>query len=151
MHDNVIRRLEDAGKTLMMLPMPADGMPAGERAVWPDVEQRFWDVAGHAEEGSIEERLTALAMQRNVTRLGASSAAIGRLDEVLSWLLAIDKLHRKVVFARMMTHPVSERPKFSWGQITVSLGSNSSNVRRWHAAGLQAILEHLAGRGQKKD
>lgn len=152
LQDNVERRLEDAGRTLMMLPMPADGMPAGDRAAWPSVLQDFWDIAGPgAEKGSVEERLTALAVQRNVTRLGASSAAIGRLDEVLTWLLAIDKLQRKVVFARMMTHPVSERPRFSWADIADSMGSNRSSVRRWHAAGLQAILEHLVKRGGKKD
>ncbi len=153
LHDNVERRLEDAGRTLMMLPMPKDGMPAGDRAAWPSVRQDFWDIAGPgAEKGSVEERLTALAVQRNVTRLGASSAAIDRLDEVLGWLLAIEVMHhRKVVFARMMIHPVSERPCFSWATIADKMGSNSTSVRRWHAAGLQALLGHLAKRGQKKD
>ncbi|KKK52188.1 hypothetical protein LCGC14_3107400, partial [marine sediment metagenome] len=28
-HEDVKRRLEDAGRTLMMLPMPKDGVPAG--------------------------------------------------------------------------------------------------------------------------
>lgn len=145
LHDNVKQRLEDAGRTLMMLPMPADGMPAGARAAWPDVQQRYWDIAGKADEGSLEERLAALALQRNATTLGASSAAITRLDEVLEWLLAIERPHhRKAVMARMLIHPVSERPVNSWKQIAETLGASKSAVRHWQARGIQEILENLA-------
>ncbi len=145
MHDSVKRRLEDAGRTLMMLPMPKDGMPAGERAAWPDVVQEFWDIAGKADEGTVEERLAALARQRNATTLGASSAAITRLDEVLVWLLAIERPHhRKVVMARMLIHPVSERPVHSWTQIAETMGTNRRTARRWYADAVQEILERLA-------
>ncbi|KKL80212.1 hypothetical protein LCGC14_2007010 [marine sediment metagenome] len=145
MHDDVKRRLEDAGRTLMMLPMPADGMPAGNRAAWPDVMQRFWDVVGVADEGSVEERQEALAQVRNATKLRASRAAITRLDEVLEWLLKIERPHhRKAVMARMLVHPVSERPVHSWGQIAKVLGTNRSTVRRWYEGGVKAILETLA-------
>ena len=54
-HD-IERRLTDAGMTLMKLPMPKDGLPAGNKAAWPDVLQLFWDLAGPAEEGSVQER-----------------------------------------------------------------------------------------------
>jgi hypothetical protein len=129
----------------MMLPMPADGMPAGERAAWPDVVQNFWDVAGKADEGTVQERQEALAQVRNTTTLRANRAAIERLDEVLEWLLKIDRPHhRKAVFARMLNHPVSERPVHSWKQIAETLGTNRHTVRHWYAAGVQAILERMA-------
>lgn len=144
-HDDIERRLRDAGKTLMMMPMPKDGMPAGNRAAWPDVLQSFWDVAGVADEGTVQERQEALAQARNYIRLRASAAAINRLDEVLGWLLLIDTpCHRKAVMARMMTHPVSEQPVYKWTRIAYALGTKRWTVRRWHAAGIQEILNKLA-------
>lgn len=133
MRDDVIRRLRDAGRTLMMLPMPVNGMPPRPGCVWPGVLQDFWDLAGVADKGSVEERLTALAAQRNAPTLRASQAAVRRLDEVLGWLLMIDQPHhRRVVMARMLAHPVSERPVHSWTQIGKTLGAKRSTVRRWH-------------------
>ena len=129
----------------MMLPMPAGSMPADARAAWPDVLQRFWDVVGLADEGTVAERQEALARVRNVTRLGASSAAVTRLDEVLGWLLKIERPHhRKAVFARMLNHPVSERPVHSWKQIAETLGTSKSAARHWHARGIQEILGNMA-------
>ena len=146
MHDDVKRRLEDAGRTLLMLPMPADGMPAGDRAAWPDVQQGFWDMVGHAENASIEERQIALARVRHRIQLHASRAAITRLDEVLGWLLMIERPHhRKAVAARMLVHPVSGRPVYSWTDIAKTLGANRRTVRHWQAKGIQVILEKLAG------
>lgn len=145
MHDDVKRRLEDAGRTLLMLPMPSDGMPAGNRAAWPDVMQRFWDMVGVADEGSVEERQEALAQVRNAVTLRASHAAITRLDEVLGWLLSIERPHwRKAVAARMLVHPVSRRPVHSWTQIAKTLGTNRRTVRHWYDSGVQAILERLS-------
>ncbi len=143
LHDKVIRRLEDAGRTLQILPMP--GLPGGAKAAWPDVLQEHWDVMGKADKGTIEERVLALAMTKNATRLGVSTADITRLDEVLGWILKIPKPHwRKAVFARMMTHPISERPLYSWVQIAKNLGTNRHTVRHWYDAGVQAILEELS-------
>ncbi len=150
LHDDVKRRLEDAGKTLMMLPMPADGMPAGDRAAWPAVVQEFWDMAGKADEGTVADRLNALAQVRNRTRLHANREAIDRLDEVLGWMLKIEKPHhRQAVFARMLTHPLSERPVHSWKQIAETLGTSKSAARHWHARGIQEILGNLAEAAKK--
>ena len=144
LHDNVKRRLEDAGRTLMMLPMPVDGMPAGERAAWPEVAQEFWDIVGKADKGSIEERQHALAQVRNRTQLHANREAITRLDEVLGWLLMIElSYRRKTVSARMLTHPVSERPVHSWTRIAETMGTNRRTARRWYAEGVQDILNGL--------
>ena len=87
----VVGRLEDAGRTLMMLPMPPRAMPSGARSAWPDVLQRFWDVAGVADKGTFEERQKALALVHNAVTLRASRAAVTRLDEVLGWLWFIEE------------------------------------------------------------
>ncbi len=143
-HGVIERRLKDAGMTLMKLPMPKDGMPAGNQAAWPDVLQLFWDLAGPADEGSVAERQEALALARNYIKLRASAAAIDRLDEVLGWLLAIPiPKYRKAVMARMMTHPITEEPYFKWGTIAFSLGTSIRTVRRWHRAGIQIIFDHV--------
>ena len=149
MHSDVTSRLESAGLTLQMLPMQSDGLPAGDKAAWPDILQEFWDLVGKADKGTVEERLTIMGMQRNATKLGVTTSDVGQLDQVLRWLLKVDKLHRKVVFARMMLHPTSLRPRYTWKQIADSLGASEGSIRRWHAAGLQAILEHLAESGEK--
>jgi len=142
-HDDIERRLVDAGKTLYMLPMPKDGIPADSRAAWPDVLQLFWDLAGPAEEGSVKERQEALAEARNYIRFRASPAAIDNLDVVLGWLLAIPTpKYRKAVMARMMTHPATDEPVFKWGTIAFSLGTSVRTVRRWHNEGMQIIFEH---------
>ena len=146
-HDVVERRLADAGKTLMMMPMPKDGLPAGERAAWPDVLQSFWDVAGVADEGSVQERQEALAEARHYIRLRASAAAINRLDEVLGWLLLIDiPSHRKAVMARMMTSPETNLPLYNWNRIAKALRANRWAVRRWQRAGIDDIVTKLAAR-----
>ncbi len=145
LHETVIRRLEDAGRTLQMLPMPKGGMPQGDGAAWPDVLQDSWDIE---EPGDIEAQQTALAAARNRVILRAGREAIQRLDEVLEWLMLIpkDKPHwRKAVMGRMLTHPVSERPVHSWAKIAVNMGTNESTVRYWHGCGVQLILDKLAG------
>ncbi len=145
MHDDVKRRLEDAGRTLLMLPMPKDGMPAGNRAAWPDVMQRFWDVVGVADKGSVQERMEALAQAHNRIQLHASREAITRLDEVLGWLLKIEHPHhRRTLAARMLVHPISERPLHSWTDIADTMGTNRRTARRWFDEGVQDILDRLA-------
>ncbi|MCH7570481.1 MAG: hypothetical protein IH919_07940 [Deltaproteobacteria bacterium] len=144
-HKTIVARLEDAGRTLMMLPMPVRGMPTEPRSSWPDYAQRYWDVFGHAEQDDTEERREAQANLINQVRVQASQAAVDRLDEVLGWLWYIGTpRHRRATVARMLTHPISERPVYSWGQIAKSMGADRRTVRRWYAAGVESIIEGLA-------
>jgi len=140
-------RLVDAGLTLMMLPYPPRSRPADARSAWPDVLQSFWDVFGHAEqdESDTEERREAEAQIINRVRVQCSQKAVDRLDEVLGWLWHISVAReRRAVVARMLTHPVSERPVYSWAKIAKKMGANSRTVKRWHDAGVQAIILGLA-------
>ena len=145
MHTLVVRRLEDAGRTLAMLPMPVNGMPAEPRSAWPDVVQSFWDVVGHAEAGTVEDRLHLLALARNQPRFHADRAAISRLDEVLGWLWLIEEPHkRRTVAARMLVHPVSLRHIYKWSRLAKDLDASRSQIKRWFDDGIQSIIEGLA-------
>lgn len=150
-HESIILRLADAGRTIMMLPMPKNGMPSGAQAAWPDIVQSYWDIVGPSpdEASTYEERQAALERLRNVTRLQASIVGINNLDEVLGWLWLIEVAHeRKVVVARMLTRPNGEpRPVYSWRRIAYALGTNDRTIRRWHERGVQAIVVGLAARG----
>ncbi len=145
LHKTIVARLEDAGRTLMTLPMPARGMPAGSRSAWPDYMQNFWDVFGHADEADNEDRREAQAHLINTVRVQASQKAVDRLDEVLGWLWYIETpRHRRAVAARMLTHPVSERPVYSWKKIAKTMGADARTVRRWYLGGVEAIIIGLA-------
>jgi hypothetical protein len=143
-HELVIQRLEDAGRTLAMLPMPRGSAPAQPASAWPDVVQIYWDVVGHAEVGSIEDRQHLLALARLQPRFQANRQAVDRLDEVLGWLWLIQAPHcRRVVAARMLVHPVSLRNLHSWRQIARRFGTNHVTAQRWFDQGIQAIVGGL--------
>ena len=150
MHDDVKRRLEDAGRTLMMLPMPPRAMPSGARSAWPDVLQRFWDVAGVADKGTFEERQKALALVHNAVTLRASRAAVTRLDEVLGWLWWVkDSRHRRVIVARMQIYPLSDlsdragRHVYSWRRLMPVFQTSLWHLQQWHKEGIEDILGGL--------
>ena len=144
LHETINARLSQAGRTLMMLPMPSRGMPAGAHNVWPEYIQNFWDVFGHADEADNEDRREVQAHLINRVRVQASQKAVDRLDEVLGWLLFCTPCHRRVVFARMLTHPLSERPIHSWKKIAVKMGADRRTVKRWHRDGVEDIIAGLA-------
>ena len=145
LHKTIVARLEDAGRTLMTLPMPARGMPAGPRTAWPEYMQKYWDVFGHADEDDNQDRREAQAHLINQVRVQASQKAVDRLDEVLGWLWYIEvSRHRRTVVARMLTHPVSERPVNSWKQIAKAMGADRRTVQRWYEGGIEQIIIGLA-------
>lgn len=145
LHKTIVARLEDAGRTLMTLPMPARGMPSGPKSSWPDHVQSFWDVFGYAEQDDTEERWEVQAHLINRVRVQASQKAVDRLDEVLGWLWYIETpCHRRAVVARMLTHPVSERPVHSWKDIAKKMGADRRTVQRWYEGGVKQIIVGLA-------
>ncbi len=144
MHEVVEARLRDAGRTIMMLPMPSRGMPAGQRSAWPGHVQNYWDLFGHADEDDNEARREDQAHLINRVRVHASQKAVGRLDEVLDWLWHIKTArHRRTVVARMLTHPVSERPVHSWKKIALKMGADSRTVKNWYNEGINEIIHGL--------
>ncbi len=132
-HTLVIRRLADAGRILMMLPVTKKRRPGEARAAWPDEVQTYfdgvfgrtaefegqdWDIIfsplldeegrqealEHLAEDKREEHREALERLRSATRMHTSTAADRRLGEALEWLLLIRKKHWCMVVAmRMLT------------------------------------------------
>lgn len=151
-HKTIVARLEDAGRTLMMLPMPARGMPGQASSAWPDYAQRYWDVFGHAEqdESDTEARREAAADEINDVRVQASNRAIDRLDEVLSWLWWVkDARYRRVIVARMQVYPLSDLPYragrhvYSWRRLMPIFQTSLWHLQQWHKEGIDDILRGL--------
>lgn len=149
LHDDVERRLREACTTLRMLPMPIDGMPAGDRSNWPEIVRTVADRAGWIVAADSPEYLRQGDADRNRVRLMASVDQIREMDECLAWLMLIrDGRHRKVVFARSHVWPESERPMAKYTRLAREIGVHAYTLKRWYRRGIRDICEAL-NRGEK--
>jgi hypothetical protein len=75
-----------------------------------------------------------------------SPAQITRMDEAMSWipLIPIDRyVLRRIVGARSLVHPITERHLFPWRRLGTALGADHKAVQRWHAQGIDLIVAAL--------
>lgn len=128
--DYVRACLEDAGKTLMALASRGE-RPQGHRSQMPEPLQDWW---------------LAYAQTAATVRWPRPSAtAIDRMDAVLPWLAHVrDERTRRLVALRMLTHPLSERPIWSWRKLANAFGSHHKTVEGWWASGLDDIAAALS-------
>jgi hypothetical protein len=73
---------------------------------------------------------------------------IDRMDEAMAWLAIIpDESYviRRVVGARSLIHPITDRHLFPWRRLGVALGADHKAVQRWHARGIAMIVAGLRG------
>ncbi len=128
----VVARLEDAGRTLISL--PNTGYSTRMRSSALEVLR----AACEAEESAPSRRL----------RLPVPSAArIGAMDQAWSWLglIPTDRyVLRRIVGARALVSPTTERHLFSWRRLGGLLGADHRAVQRWHAEGIGWIVKGLA-------
>lgn len=145
-HALVERRLYDAGKTLMMLQSSVG--PAEPRSHWPEVMRTYWDMFAPASPGedrkAAEVRRNERAEDKLKPRLVATSKAMTRLDEVLGWLWYLEPVHRKIIFARMLINPLTDKHVFSWRQIQGATGIHRDMVKRRFKVGIDQIVKELA-------
>ena len=80
--EDVRLRLEDAGRTLMSLPMPRGALPRDQRSNWPEVVRGYED-AFAALIGAPDEMKQDYADSHNRVRVSPTALAVGRMDEVL--------------------------------------------------------------------
>jgi hypothetical protein len=123
----VIYRLEEAGATLLAL--PASGYSPRLRLAHLDVVHTAADAYGW-EAGRIRP-------------LTPSAERISRMDEALGWIILIPKARyvlRRIVGARSLVSPVTERHLFSWRRLGSVLGADHKAVQRWHAQGIDMIV-----------
>jgi hypothetical protein len=126
----VIARLEEAGRTLLAL--PASGYSTKLKTSSIDIvrvaiESYGWTV-------------------RQMRPAVPSAANISRMDEAMSWLSLIpeDKyVLRRIVGARSLVHPMSDRHLFTWRRIGQLIGADHKAIQRWYAQGIDLIVAEL--------
>jgi hypothetical protein len=128
--DYVIYRLEEAGATLLAL--PGSGWSTRVR------------------NSSIEIVRTALdAYGWDAARIRPavpSAEKIDRMDEAMAWIAFIQTdryVLRRVVGARSLVHPITDRHLYSWRRLGTALGADHKAVQRWHAQGITTIVAAL--------
>ena len=128
----VTYRLEEAGATLLAL--PNTGYTTRLRTSVLDV---------------VRDTVEAFAGEKGRVRPPVPPAArITRMDEALSWVALIPPdryVLRRIVGARALVSPVTERHLFTWRRLAVVLGADHKAVQRWHAQGLALIVQALNG------
>ncbi len=129
----VIARLEEAGRTLLAL--PGTGWSTKLRVTHYEV---------------VRSALENYGWETQPIRPAVPSAArITRMDEAMSWLqlIAQDRyVLRRIVGARALVHPISERYLFSWRRLASVMGADHKAVKRWHGDGINLILAALSAR-----
>jgi hypothetical protein len=68
------------------------------------------------------------------------------MDEALGWIASIPASRyvlRRVVGARSLVHPITDRHLYSWRRLGVVLGADHKAVQRWHAQGIVIIVAAL--------
>jgi len=75
-----------------------------------------------------------------------SAEQITRMDEAMSWisLIPIDRyVLRRIVGARSLVHPISQRHLYPWRRLAAALGADHKAVQRWHGQGIALIVDAL--------
>jgi hypothetical protein len=128
--DYVICRLEEAGATLLALP----GTGWSTRIRTSSIE-------------IVRTALEAYGWDTSRVRPAVPSAEkIDRMDEAMAWIAFIrDNRYvlRRVVGARSLVHPVTDRHLYSWRRLGAALGADHKAVQRWHGQGIAMIVAAL--------
>jgi len=126
----VTYRLEEAGATLLAL--PGTGWSTRMRASSLEI---------------VRAAIEAYGWTANRIRPPVPSAArITRMDEAMGWLQLIPTdryVLRRIVGARSLVHPVTERHLYPWRRLGAAVGADHKAVQRWHAQGIDLIVTAL--------
>ena len=142
--EDVKQELEQAGRTLMMLPMPRNGRPAEFGTNWPDIIRSRAEWFGNQVFMDAEDR-KASAAERNYVRILASSRDIQHLDRMLDWLWLIeDPIWRRITFARSLKYPATDRHVASLRKLARIFDCGREHIRVLHYKGLCRISQQLA-------
>jgi Domain of unknown function (DUF6362) len=128
--DFVIYRLEEAGATLLAL--PHTGWSTRLRSSSLDIVRTALEAYGWTE--------------TRIRPMVPSAEKITRMDEAMSWipLIPLDRyVLRRIVGARSLVHPITDRHLFPWRRLGAALGADHKAIQRWHAQGIAMIVEAL--------
>ncbi|MDR3537361.1 MAG: DUF6362 family protein [Acetobacteraceae bacterium] len=126
----VIARLEEAGASLLAL--PAAGWTTKLRSSTIEVVRVAAETYGWS--------------RAPIRPPVPSAEKITRMDEAMGWLQRIPDdrfVLRRVVGARSLVHPITERHLFPWRRLGAALGADHKAVQRWHAQGIDMIVASL--------
>ncbi|MBV9654388.1 MAG: hypothetical protein JOZ42_07460 [Acetobacteraceae bacterium] len=131
-YDNnlVCYRLEEAGTTLLSL--PPSGYTTKLRTSSLEMVRSVAEGYGWTE--------------KRVRPPVPSAAKITRMDEALSWVRFIpdeNYVLRRIVGARSLVSPITERYLFTWRRLGTLLGADHKAIQRWHAQGIAIIVAAL--------
>ncbi len=128
--DFVVYRLEEAGATLLALP----GAGYSTRLRTSSLE-------------IVHTALEAYGWSEAAIRPAVPSAEkITRMDEALGWipLIPLDRhVLRRVVGARSLVHPVTDRHLYAWRRLGKARGADHKAIQRWHGQGIAIIVSAL--------
>ena len=130
--DYVVYRLEEAGATLLAL--PGTGWSTRLRTSSLEIVRTALESYGWTD--------------ARIRPAVPSAEKITRMDEALSWipLIPLEKyVLRRVVGARSLVHPVTDRHLFPWRRLGAALGADHKAIQRWHAQGIGMIVAALRG------
>jgi hypothetical protein len=123
----VIGRLEEAGAVLLAL--PGSGWSTRMRSSSLEI---------------VRAAIEGYGWTSNRIRPPVPSAErISRMDESLEWisLIPIDRyVLRRIVGARSLVHPITERHLFPWRRLATALGADHKAIQRWHAQGIDLMV-----------
>ena len=128
--DFVIYRLEEAGATLLAL--PASGFSTRLRSSSLEIVRTSLEAYGWND--------------ARVRPAVPSAERIDRMDEAMGWiaLIPLDRyVLRRVVGARSLVHPITDRHLYPWRRLGRALGADHKAVQRWHAQGIAMIVDGL--------
>jgi hypothetical protein len=128
--DYVVYRLEEAGATLLAL--PGTGYSTRLRTSSLEIVRTALEAYGWTE--------------ARVRPPVPSAEKITRMDEAMSWipLIPLDRyVLRRVVGARSLVHPITDRHLFPWRRLGNALGADHKAIQRWHAQGIAMIVAAL--------
>lgn len=126
----VICRLEEAGAALLAL--PGTGWSTKLRGSSLEIVRTAMESYGWT--------------TKRIRPAIPSAARITRMDEAMSWipLIPVDRyVLRRIVGARSLVHPITERHLFPWRRLGTALGADHKAVQRWHAQGIDLIVQAL--------
>jgi hypothetical protein len=128
--DFVIYRLEEAGATLLAL--PGTGYSTRLRTSSLDIVRTALESYGWSE--------------ARIRPSVPSAEKITRMDEAMSWipLIPLERyILRRVVGARSLVHPITDRHLFPWRRLGKALGADHKAIQRWHGQGIAMIVAAL--------
>lgn len=131
----VIYRLEEAGQALLSL--PANGYSTRLRTTRIDIVRSALE--GYGWDNARNER-------GRLSPVPPDSARVSRMDEALAWIPLIPPdryVLRRIVGARSLVSPVTERHLFTWRRLGSLLGADHKAIQRWHAQGIGLIVAAL--------